>query len=342
MRTFEKIKDDLLCNKRTWLITGVAGFIGSNLLEELIKLQQKVIGLDNFLTGYRHNLDQALEDAAKENPSPEFTFIEGDITKLSDCERACHGVDYVLHQAALGSVPRSLEDPIKSNLINTNGFLNMLLAAKNAKAKKFVYAGSSSVYGDHPNLPKVENEIGAPLSPYAVTKLTNELYADVFSKCYQFSSIGLRYFNVFGKRQDPASNYAAVIPKWISLIMKGEKVSIYGDGETTRDFCHIDNVVQANLLAALSNDKEAQNQIYNIALNDRTNLNYLFKLIQNATTRRMPNLEKNIPNYEGFREGDIHDSQAEVGKAKKLLGYNPMIKVSEGIEKTVDWFVSQQ
>ena len=284
MSRYEEIQKHLKNDQYTWLITGAAGFIGSNLVEKLLILNQKVIGLDNFETGYQHNLDKALEDAEKamkaENCqliTDNFTFMEGDIRDLETCHKACAGADYVLHQAALGSVPRSIEDPIRTNKVNINGFLNMLVAARDAKVKRFVYAASSSTYGDHPDLPKVEDEIGNPLSPYAVTKLVNELYATVFARTYGFNTIGLRYFNIFGKRQDPNGAYAAVIPKWVSSIIKGEEVFINGDGKTSRDFCYIENTVQMNLLAATTENEEATNQVYNVALNDRTSLIQLYK-----------------------------------------------------------------
>src|SRR5690554_6874389 len=271
---YQQLLEQLPLQPKTWLITGVAGFIGSNLLETLLKLNQKVIGLDNFATGHQYNLDEVQTLVSAEQWA-NFSFMEGDIRNLDDCHKACAGVDYVLHQAALGSVPRSINDPITTNATNISGFLNMLVAARDAEVKSFTYAASSSTYGDHPALPKVEENIGKPLSPYAVTKYVNELYADVFAKTYGFNTIGLRYFNVFGKRQDPNGAYAAVIPKWAASMIKGEEVVINGDGETSRDFCFIDNVVQINLLAACAVG-DARNQVYNVAVGGRTNLNQLF------------------------------------------------------------------
>ncbi|MGB5300608.1 MAG: NAD-dependent epimerase/dehydratase family protein, partial [Thiogranum sp.] len=260
MSRFENVKNNLLAAPKTWLVTGVAGFIGSNLLEALLTLEQHVVGLDNFSTGHQHNLDQVRNSVSNAQWS-RFDFIKGDIRELADCRKSCHGVDYVLHQAALGSVPRSLDDPITSNQNNIDGFLNILVAARDAQVARFVYAASSSTYGDHPDLPKVENKIGNPLSPYAVTKYVNELYAKVFARCYDFNCIGLRYFNIFGRRQDPDGPYAAVIPRWVANMLKDESVYINGDGETSRDFCYIDNTIQMNILAATAAD-EAANQVY--------------------------------------------------------------------------------
>jgi UDP-N-acetylglucosamine/UDP-N-acetylgalactosamine 4-epimerase len=342
MTKYEKLQNYLLNNQSTWLITGVAGFIGSNLLEKLLILNQKVVGLDNFDTGFQHNLDQAIEDAEKFTGkllSSNFIFINGDIRELSDCKKACSGVDYVLHQAALGSVPRSIEDPINSNRANIDGFLNMIVVCKDADIKRFVYAASSSTYGDHPDLPKVEDKIGNPLSPYAVTKLVNELYASVFSKTYGFKAIGLRYFNIFGKRQNPNGSYAAVIPKWASAIINKEDVFINGDGETSRDFCYIDNAVQMNLLAATSEDEISTDQIYNVALNDRTSLNKLYQMIEEGIASRTEALEKQRPIYRDFRPGDVVHSQADISKAKELLGYDPRYKISDGMDEVIDWYI---
>lgn len=342
MTKYEKLQNYLLNNQSTWLITGVAGFIGSNLLEKLLILNQKVVGLDNFDTGFQHNLDQAIEDAEKftgKSLSSNFIFINGDIRELRDCKKACSGVDYVLHQAALGSVPRSIEDPINTNRANIDGFLNMIVVCKDADIKRFVYAASSSTYGDHPDLPKVEDKIGNPLSPYAVTKLVNELYARVFSKTYGFKAIGLRYFNIFGKRQNPNGSYAAVIPKWASAIINKEDVFINGDGETSRDFCYIDNAVQMNLLAATSEDEISTDQIYNVALNDRTSLNKLYQMIEERIARRTEALEKQRPIYRDFRPGDVVHSQADISKAKELLGYEPRYKISDGMDEVIDWYI---
>lgn len=342
MSKYKELQKHLKNNQRTWLVTGVAGFIGSNLLEKLLILNQNVVGLDNFDTGYQKNIDQAIEYASKKNGknlSSNFKFINGDIREISDCQKACDGVDYVLHQAALGSVPRSIEDPINTNKANIDGFLNMLVAAKDAKVKRFVYAASSSTYGDHPSLPKVESEIGSPLSPYAVTKLVNELYASVFSKTYGFKTIGLRYFNVFGRRQDPNGAYAAVIPKWVAAILNEEDVFINGDGETTRDFCYIDNSVQMNILAATTKNGDAIDQVYNVALNNRTSLNELYQMIEERLIKRMPELKKKEPIYTKFRAGDVRHSQANIDKAQKLLNYQPRYMITEGLDEAMDWYV---
>lgn len=342
MLNFEEIQRSLLDNPKTWLITGVAGFIGSNLLEKLLILNQTVVGLDNFDTGYQHNVDQAISDANKvtgKNLVDRFQFIHGDITNLEDCQIACSGIDYVLHHAAIGSVPKSIKDPINTNRANIDGFLNMLVASKDAKIKRFVYAASSSTYGDHPDLPKVEDKIGNPLSPYAVTKAVNELYANVFAKAYDFKSIGLRYFNIFGKRQDPSGAYAAVIPKWVAAILNKEDVFINGDGETTRDFCYVDNAVQINLLAATTDNEEAVNQVYNVAVNDRTSLNELYQMIEDKLIQRTEGLEKKEPIYRDFRIGDVRHSQANIDKAAALLDYRPRYAISEGMDEALDWYV---
>ena len=344
MARYEQLQEHLKDNQNTWLVTGVAGFIGSNLLERLLILNQKVVGLDNFDTGYQHNIDQAIQDANNvtgKDLNSNFKFINGDIRELDDCKAACDGVDYVLHQAALGSVPRSIEDPINTNRANIDGFLNMLVASKDANVKRFVYAASSSTYGDHPDLPKVEDKIGNPLSPYAVTKVVNELYANVFAKTYGFKAIGLRYFNIFGKRQDPNGAYAAVIPKWVTAILNKEDVFINGDGETSRDFCYIDNTVQMNLLAATTDNNEAADQVYNVALNDRTSLNKLYEMIEERLFQRIKGLEKKEPIYRDFRAGDVRHSQANIDKAQKLLDYQPKYTISEGMDETIDWYVSK-
>jgi UDP-N-acetylglucosamine 4-epimerase len=320
-----------------WLVTGAAGFIGSNLVEALLKLKQRVTGLDNFATGHQHNLDQVRElvgEAAWSN----FTFLQADIRSPRDCERACEGVDFVLHQAALGSVPRSIADPQATNDTNITGFLNMLVAARDAKVKRFVYAASSSTYGDHPGLPKVEDKIGKPLSPYAVTKYVNELYADVFGRTYGMESIGLRYFNVFGPRQDPNGAYAAVIPKWVAALIRNEELRINGDGETSRDFCYVDNVVQVNLLAAMAGN-EAVNQVYNVALNDRTSLNQLHEMMCALLAPRFPHVTTHRPVHVEFRKGDVRHSQADIGKATAMLGYAPTHGIGEGLKAAMDWYV---
>ena len=338
MTAYESLRTQLPLSPRTWLVTGVAGFIGSNLLEALLKLDQRVVGLDNFSTGYQRNLDEVQRLVTPEQWQ-RFQFIQGDIRDLAACQRACEGVDHVLHQAALGSVPRSLADPITTNDVNIGGFLNVLVAARDARVKSFVYAASSSTYGDHPGLPKVEDRIGKPLSPYAVTKYVNELYADVFARSYGFASIGLRYFNVFGRRQDPDGAYAAVIPKWTASLLKHETVFINGDGETSRDFCYIDNAVQANLLAATATQADAINQVYNVAVGDRSTLNLLFELLRDglAGSGVSPDLK---PVYRDFRAGDVRHSQADVGKARERLGYAPTHRIREGIAEALHWYVA--
>ena len=339
MTKFQGIQKHLMEHQYCWLITGVAGFIGSNLLEALLNLNQKVIGLDNFSTGYMHNLNQVKELVGVQAWS-NFNFIEGDICQLEDCKKVCCNVDYVLHHAALGSVPRSIESPILTNENNISGFVNMLVASRDASVKRFIYAASSSTYGDHPDLPKIESMIGRPLSPYAVTKYVNELYADVFFRCYGTESIGLRYFNVFGPRQDPNGAYAAVIPQWIAALIKGELLRINGDGETSRDFCFVENVIQVNILAALSNDPEAINQVYNVALNERTSLNQLYEMIRSLLVKEFPYLKKHKPEYVAFREGDVRHSQADISKAARLLGYMPTHQIDKGLKQALDWYIA--
>ena len=375
MTRYEQIQTELRQTPKTWLITGVAGFIGSNLLETLLKLDQRVVGLDNFATGHQRNLDE-VQSLVTPAQWANFNFIQGDIRKLEDCRAAMtgsfvgaglpainHPVDYVLHQAALGSVPRSLADPIATNDTNVSGFLNMLVAARDAQVQSFTYAASSSTYGDHPALPKVEDNIGKPLSPYAVTKYVNELYADVFARSYGFHTIGLRYFNVFGPRQDPDGAYAAVIPKWTAALLKGEPVYINGDGETSRDFCYVDNAVQANLLAATATApaviaSEARqstppasplNQVYNVAVGDRTTLNQLFFALRdslsqlgmsNANLRSgQPPISASQPAYRDFRAGDVRHSQADIDKAKHRLGFVPTHRIVQGISEAMPWYL---
>lgn len=335
---YDALRARLAGEQHTWLVTGIAGFIGSNLLETLLKLDQKVVGLDNFATGHRHNLDQVRELVSKEQWT-RFKFIEGDICRLEDCRDACSGVEFVLHQAALGSVPRSIEDPLLTNDANINGFINMLVASRDAGVKRFVYAASSSTYGDHPSLPKVEDVIGKPLSPYAVTKYVNELYADVFARCYDFRAIGLRYFNIFGPRQDPEGAYAAVIPKWVAGMIRNEPVYINGDGETSRDFCYIENTIEANLLAATTDNHDATNQVYNVALSERTTLNQLFEMIRSLLAPRFAHLNDFKPIYRDFRAGDVRHSQADISKAERLLGYAPKYKIAQGLAEAMDWYV---
>ncbi len=339
MTRYEQLQTQLRQAPRTWLVTGVAGFIGSNLLETLLKLNQRVVGLDNFATGFQHNLDEVQSLVTPEQWA-NFQFMEGDIRQLADCQRACAGVDYVLHQAALGSVPRSLADPITTHSANISGFLNMLVAARDAQVKSFTYAASSSTYGDHPALPKVEDNIGKPLSPYAVTKYVNELYADVFARSYGFHTIGLRYFNVFGPRQNPNGAYAAVIPKWAASLLQGETVYINGDGDTSRDFCFVANAVQANLLAATATAPEARNQVYNVALGDRTTLQQLFALIRDELRPHGVPADTQ-PVYRDFRAGDVRHSQADIGKAHRLLGYAPTHRIAQGVAQAMPWYVRQ-
>ena len=357
MTAYDQLQTRLATESHTWLITGVAGFIGSNLLEALLKLNQRVVGLDNFATGHQRNLDE-VQSLVTPAQWANFQFIQGDIRNLEDCRRAMQWsstlesctlnleaqheiVDFVLHQAALGSVPRSLEDPIITNSANITGCLNMLVASRDAKVKSFTYAASSSTYGDHPGLPKVEDLIGKPLSPYAVTKYVNELYADVFARCYGFNTIGLRYFNVFGPRQDPEGAYAAVVPKWTAALLEGEKVYINGDGETSRDFCYIENVVQINLLAATTENAEARNQVYNVAMGDRTTLNELFALLRSNLAAHGVSANTQ-PVYRDFRAGDVRHSQADIGKAQRLLGYAPTHRLAEGVAQVMPWYADQK
>lgn len=338
MNQYERMQKLLLRQPGKWLITGVAGFIGSHLLEKLIKINQQVTGLDNLSTGYKSNLEKVKATVSVEQWK-NFTFIEGDIRNPTICKQVCNGVDYVLHQAALGSVPRSIENPIATNEHNLVGFLNMIVSARDAKVKRFVYASSSSVYGDHPGLPKVEDKVGRPLSPYAVTKKMNEIYADVFSEVFGFKTIGLRYFNVFGPRQDPNGPYAAVIPKWFAALRDGADVYINGDGETSRDFSFVKNIVQANIIAALTDNENACNQIYNIAYGGRTTLNELFKIIRDIVAKMSPLAGQISPMYRDFRQGDIRHSVANIDKAKMLLGYEPQYSVEVGLEKTGKWYL---
>jgi UDP-N-acetylglucosamine 4-epimerase len=334
---FEQIQQTLTAHPKSWLVTGVAGFIGSNLLEQLLRLGQTVVGLDNFSTGKRENLDEVHELVSAEQWA-RFNFIEGDIRELGTCQEASKGVDFVLHEAAIGSVPRSLEDPLFTHDNNVTGQLNILIAARDQKVARVVYAASSSTYGDHPGLPKVEDEIGKPLSPYAVTKYVNELYADVFTSCYGLETVGLRYFNVFGARQDPEGAYAAVIPKWVGALLRSEPVYINGTGETSRDFCYIDNVVQVNILAATTDNSEAVNQVYNVALNARTDLLELFELLRSGLEINRPGLEEVKPIHCDFRAGDVLHSQADIAKAVRLLGYAPTHTLAQGLTEALGWY----
>lgn len=336
---YDEVKKELLANQKIWLVTGAAGFIGSNLAEQLLKLNQKVVGLDNFATGHRHNLEHIKNSVSKEQWA-NFVFTEGDITNYETCINITKNVDIVLHQAALGSVPRSIDNPINSNASNVSGFLNMLTASKDNGVKRFVYASSSSVYGDSAELPKVEERTGNLLSPYAVTKYVNELYMGVFYKCYGFESIGLRYFNVFGKRQDPNGAYAAVMPKWISQMLNGEDVYINGDGETSRDFTYIDNVVQANILAGTTTNPQSFAKAYNTAAGGRETLNNLFEAIRNELEAKMPELKIKDAIYRDFRAGDIRHSNANINKAKELLGYEPTHTLELGLKESIEWYIN--
>ncbi len=336
-QAFEEAKMHLNLRPKCWLVTGVAGFIGSNLLEFLLLNNQRVVGLDNFSTGYQHNLDEVRSRVSLEQWN-NFYFIKGDVCALKTCQIACKNVDYVLHQAALGSVSWSIQDPIRSNASNVTGFLNMLVSARDSQVKSFTYAASSATYGDYIELPQIEENIGKSLSPYAVTKLINELYAEVFARTYDFKSIGLRYFNVFGQRQNPAGAYAAVIPKWIYSMLNKSPIYVNGNGETSRDFCFIDNVIQANILAATAGEF-AKNQIYNVAFGSKTSLNQLFVFLKNALKRRHIDYDLE-PVYQAFRKGDVLHSQANIAKIQKFLGYDPQLNIEVGLEKAIDWYVN--
>jgi UDP-N-acetylglucosamine 4-epimerase len=337
MATYEKVQLALKTAPRKWLITGVSGFIGSNLLEQLLKLDQSVVGLDNFATGKRKNLEE-VKAAVSPGQWSRFRFMEGDIVDEKTCSDACAGADVVLHQAALGSVPASIADPLKCHRANVTGFLNILTAARDARVRRFVYASSSAVYGDEPTLPKVEDRIGEPLSPYAASKRMDEIYGDVFARAYDFRAIGLRYFNVFGPRQDPEGAYAAVIPLWTAALLRRDSVQINGDGETSRDFCFVQNVVQANILAATTENAEAVNQVYNIAVGERTTLSELFSFLLAGVRRRDGSVPETKPVYADFRAGDVRHSLADISKAERLLGYAPAIRTREGLELAMDWY----
>ncbi|TAK91058.1 MAG: Vi polysaccharide biosynthesis UDP-N-acetylglucosaminuronic acid C-4 epimerase TviC [Burkholderiaceae bacterium] len=339
MNAYETCLTQLRAAPKKWLVTGVAGFIGSNLLQALLENGQHVVGLDNFSTGHQHNLDE-VQTLVGPQAWQRFQFIRGDIVDLDTCQKACENIDYVLHNAALGSVPRSLKEPLVTHAANINGMLNMLVAARDAGVPRFVYAASSSTYGDHPALPKVEDTIGKPLSPYAVTKYVNELYADIFARCYGLQSIGLRYFNVFGPRQDPNGAYAAVIPLWLKALLTQTPLTINGDGETSRDFCYVKNVVQVNLLAATVQNKDSANQIYNVAVGDRTTLNQLFILLRDALAPTHPHVANATPNHAPLRAGDVRHSQADIDKAKTLLGYQPTHNVHQGIAEAIGWYAN--
>lgn len=339
MTKFNDIQQHLRAHSYHWLVTGAAGFIGSNLVEALLKLNQRVTGLDNFATGHQHNLDQ-VKDLVGADAWQRFDFVHGDIRKLDDCAKACEGIDYILHQAALGSVSRSIQDPIATNETNVTGFLNMLTASRDAKVKRFIYAASSSTYGDHPALPKVEDRIGRPLSPYAVTKYVNELYADVFARCYGMDATGLRYFNVFGKRQDPDGAYAAVIPRWVAAMIRDNEVVMNGDGSVSRDFCYIDNVVQANLLAALA-PAGARGQVYNVAVGESTSLLELFAHLR-ATLAGQGVDYRRAPSHRPPRPGDVQHSLADIGRAEARLGYAPQFRIRDGLAIAMPWYLRRE
>jgi UDP-N-acetylglucosamine 4-epimerase len=338
MSRYEETTSDLRNSPKTWLVTGVAGFIGSNLLENLLLMGQRVVGLDNLSTGHQQNLEGVREIVGEERWRG-FCFHQGCITDLAVCRKACDGVDLILHQAALGSVPRSIGAPLPTHGSNVTGFANMLWAAKEAGVRRFVFASSSSVYGDSPRLPKVEEVVGKCLSPYALSKWTNELYADVYARCYGLECIGLRYFNVFGPRQDPEGAYAAVIPKWVSAMITGSPIQINGDGETSRDFCYVKNVVQANILAATSENPEALNQAYNVAVGGRTTLNQLLEMLRSRLQPQFPHLSVAKPEYRDFRAGDVRHSQADISKISRLLGYQPTHSIEQGLDEALAWYV---
>jgi UDP-N-acetylglucosamine 4-epimerase len=340
MSDYESLRKSLATQPKTWLVTGVAGFIGSHLLETLLNLDQRAIGFDNFSTGYQKNLED-VRALVGETRWSRFKMIDGDICDAAVCRRACEGVDFVLHQAALGSVPRSLADPLATHENNVTGFVNMAIAARDAGVKRFVFASSSAVYGDEPGSPKVEDKIGSPLSPYAASKIMNEIYAGVFARAYDFSFVALRYFNVFGPRQDPEGAYAAVIPKWIAALLAREPIYINGDGETSRDFCYIENVIQANLLAATTTEPEAINQTYNIAIGQRTTLNELVELLKRELQARDPAVQNQKPIYRDFRPGDVRHSLADISKAHRLLGYESEYPIERGLELAMDWYRAQ-
>jgi UDP-N-acetylglucosamine 4-epimerase len=339
MRIYEETQQRIERKPRRWLVTGAAGFIGSHLVEHLLNHGQSVTGLDNFSTGKRENLEHVRQAVGAE-AWKKMRFIQGDIRSLDSCREACDGAELVLHQAALGSVPRSIDDPLSSNDNNINGFLNMLVAARDASVARMVYASSSAIYGDHPALPKVEHVIGKPLSPYGLTKGVNEQYAGTFAECYGFRTIGLRYFNVFGPRQNPDGEYSAVISAWIGALLRGQTAYVNGDGKNGRDFCYVENVVQANLLAATVEDPAATNQAYNIALGEQTTLNELFEMIRLLLVPRLPHIAKVRATHREPRRGDVRFSQADISKARKLLGYRPTHRVLEGLEKTIDWYAA--
>jgi UDP-N-acetylglucosamine 4-epimerase len=338
VKTYDEARRRIRAVRRKWLVTGAAGFIGSHLVEHLLALDQAVVGLDNFSTGKRENLE-LVRQAAGEARWKSFHFIEGDIRSLDTCNAACAQADLVLHQAGLGSVPRSIDKPLRTHDSNVNGFLNILLAARDAGVKRLVYASSSAVYGDHPALPKVESQLGRAMSPYALSKRMNELYADVFAACYGFASVGLRYFNVFGPRQDPDGPYASVIPAWIGALLRGETAYINGDGAVARDYCHVDNVVQANLLGATVEEPEALNRAYNVAVGEQATLNELFELLRVQLAQRLPHLANARAAHRAPRRGDMLLSRADIAGAARLLGYRPVFDLRAGLGGTIDWYI---
>lgn len=339
MSTYNACREKLRSTPRTWLVTGAAGFIGSNLVEALLRIGQSVVGLDNFSTGHRRNLKNVEQQVG--SAWRRFRFVEGDIRSLETCHKVCAGIDFVLHEAALGSVPRSIDSPILSHESNINGFLNVLVAARDEGVQRLVYAASSSTYGDHPELPKMEDRIGKPLSPYAVTKLVNELYAGVFERVYGIQTIGLRYFNVYGRRQDPDGSYAAVIPRWIGNLLGGRPCVVNGDGESSRDFCHVDNIVQANLLAATAESSEVTGQVFNVACGERTSLNELFRYLRDGLAEYRPGVATMQPIYQPFRIGDVRHSQADISKISSMLGYSPTYRVKAGLLEVLPWYLEQ-
>ena len=337
MISYAQTKEQLLRNPKTWLVTGAAGFIGSNIVEQLLRLNQRVIGFDDFSTGHQRNLNE-VEAAVSKDQWTSLAMVRGDITNLDQCRRYCAGADYVLHHAAIGSVPRSMNDPVFAHAVNVTGTLHVLVAACEAKAKRFVYASSSAVYGDDATLPKIESTLGNCLSPYAVSKLADELYAQVFGSCYGAQTIGLRYFNIFGPRQDPNGPYAAVIPKWIQAMIRGEPVVINGDGKTTRDFCYVSDVVQANILAATSENPAAVNRVFNVARHSKTTLNELFEILRSRLASFYPHLEELKPTYRDFRPGDVRHSEASIDEAQRSLGYSPEYTVASGLDAALTWY----
>ena len=337
--TYRRLREHLAASPKVWVVTGVAGFIGSNLLEDLLALGQTVVGVDNFSTGHRSNIDEVLRGPLES--SARFRMVEGDIRDLGSCRTACEGADYVLHHAALGSVPWSMDDPLRNNAVNVDGFINMLVAAKDAGVKRFVYASSSAVYGDTADYPQIETSLGRPLSPYAASKSINETYAVAFQLSYGLQCVGLRYFNVFGRRQDPAGAYAAVIPRWITSLLRGERCRIFGDGGTTRDFCYIANVLQANLLAATVADEAATCQAYNVACADSVSLKELFRMMRDRLALRDARFSAAVPQYDPFRAGDIRFSCASIDKAREMLSFEPTHDVGQGLAEALDWYIER-